>query len=40
MKINTNVLGYMIEMAAISIYDKTFKYLLQNQLFDCLEFGM
>ena len=38
MKINTNELGHMTNMAAMPIYGKKFKnLLLQNQLTDALE---
>ena len=41
MKINTNELGHMTNMAAIPIYDKTLKnLLLLDQLTDDLELNM
>ena len=37
MKININELGHMTNMAAMPIYGKNLKNLLQNQLTDDLE---
>ena len=35
MKTETNALGHLTKIAAMPMYVKTFKNLLQNKLFDC-----